>query len=268
MTAVSDTEPMFFDGPGCRLFGTYHAAAAHTDKALLVCPPIGLEGLWAHRVLRVLAIQAARAGMPAFRIDYPGCGDSAGDDDDITIPNCIAAAEAAMQYLRDARGHRNISIVGLRLGAYIAAQVTPPHGMSTGKRLLWEPPLDGQALVRSLRGQLPSFLAKAMGTEPVLEDSGPGFEAVGMRVNAELEEALSRISPDSYSHLAPAQTALIGTEELAGVLAGLAADHPLRKMADISHPGSAWRLEAMHVRISIPSALVSSAVSWVSRDAQ
>src|SRR5580693_8582106 len=70
---------IYFDSGGQRLFGWFHAPAAHTtvDVGLVICKPFGYEALCSHRGLRAFAEAAAALGVPALRVDYLGTGDSA-----------------------------------------------------------------------------------------------------------------------------------------------------------------------------------------------
>lgn len=92
--------------------------------AVLLCSPFGCEEISAHRSLRVLAEELARAGLPVLRFDMDGCGDSAGSDSDPSrVAAWTASIGAAMDALRRQSGCAQVALVGLRLGALLAAQV-------------------------------------------------------------------------------------------------------------------------------------------------
>ncbi len=119
-------EPLFF-GPGDRkLFGWFHAAAnpdaTATRFGVVLCNPFGYEAVCAHYTMRHLAESLAAAGMPCMRFDYDGTGNSSGkaEDPDRIASWCGSIGRAA-DTLKELSGAQSISLVGLRLGAMLAA---------------------------------------------------------------------------------------------------------------------------------------------------
>src|SRR5436190_7273139 len=117
-----DVEPQFFGSPHAPIFGLYHAPAAGQVRrsGVVICPPLGEEIFPAHRVLRVLATQLARLGFPVLRFDYLGCGDSSGDDLDVTIPTCLESLSRAVGKARELSGCERVVAIGMRFGGTIA----------------------------------------------------------------------------------------------------------------------------------------------------
>src|SRR5437667_5172473 len=109
------------------MFGWYHSAprAEQRDCVAVLCAPLGHEYTRAHRTLRHLADRLARAGIPALRFDYQGIGDSPGGDLD---PGRVAAWQASIRAaIRQAQllsGRPRVCVIGLRLGATLAATVS------------------------------------------------------------------------------------------------------------------------------------------------
>jgi pimeloyl-ACP methyl ester carboxylesterase len=103
-------------------FGWLHHADG--DRGVVMCASIGYEGLCAHQSWRVLADRLAAAGLPTLRFDYPGEGDSLGDPaDPALVDSWREQIHMAVRWMREAIGVREVTLVGLRLGAALAAEV-------------------------------------------------------------------------------------------------------------------------------------------------
>src|SRR3954467_14174163 len=86
---VQPVAPVTFDAAGEWCHGWYHAPAGRSrDLVVVLCPPIGYEGICGYPVLVQIARTLAAGGLPVLRFDYHGTGDSAGDD---TQPSRVQA---------------------------------------------------------------------------------------------------------------------------------------------------------------------------------
>lgn len=100
-------------------------APTASGTGIVIVPPFGFEAICAHRSLRRLAEDAARAGLIALRFDLDGTGDSAGDDTDPQrVEGWIASIHDACDLVR-AAGAGQLALVGARLGATLAALAAP-----------------------------------------------------------------------------------------------------------------------------------------------
>src|SRR5512140_2391914 len=94
----------FYFGPEDRpLFGTVHAPSrAWTGARVLLCAPLGYEGLFAHITLGDLAAHLAEtAGAVVMTFDYDGAGDSAGTDEDKDrVGRMLASIDHALDFLK------------------------------------------------------------------------------------------------------------------------------------------------------------------------
>ncbi len=85
-----------------------------------------------------------------MRVDYHGTGDSPGTDEDPDRhATWLANLRSAMSWMCAELGCETISLVGLRLGAALAAQVAalePVHDL-----VLWAPVIKGRAYVREMK---------------------------------------------------------------------------------------------------------------------
>jgi alpha-beta hydrolase superfamily lysophospholipase len=123
----SSNYPIYFPSGDYRLFGWLHGAAGDSgaDVGVVICNPFGYEALCAHRAIRVLADEIAWSGLPALRFDYVGTGDSddlraTADEIELWIGDVVAAANE----LRRRTGVNKICLLGIRLGALLAASAS------------------------------------------------------------------------------------------------------------------------------------------------
>ena len=137
-------------GPAERpLFGWLHAPDADGVRgAVVLCPPLGLEGVCTHRLFRHLAERLAAAGIAALRFDYDGTGDSAGSEDDpARVERWWASVGQAVDLVRRA-GAPKVVVVGMRMGATLAAAAAAARPGSVDGIVLWDPCASGRSYLR------------------------------------------------------------------------------------------------------------------------
>ncbi|WP_158169117.1 alpha/beta fold hydrolase [Methylobacterium mesophilicum] len=134
--------PVEFNGN----FGWFSAGVS--ERAVILCGTLGFEQLSAHRAWRELAAQIAGAGCAVLRFDYPGEGDSL-DIDPRRLDNFTNAIFQAVMFLRTEAEAKEIVLVGLRLGATLAALVAANCNVD-GLALL-APFTSGRAYLREMR---------------------------------------------------------------------------------------------------------------------
>lgn len=142
--------PVTFDG----CFGWLHLpepGRPTSCRGVVQCGPHGLEELCVHRVWRGLAIDLAAAGLACLRFDYPGSGDSAGDDTDPErLRSWLDAVVAAVRFLRRHGGVTEVALVGLRLGGALAAMAAREAG-GIDRLALIAPVVSGRSYLRELK---------------------------------------------------------------------------------------------------------------------
>jgi pimeloyl-ACP methyl ester carboxylesterase len=166
--------PVVFDG----CFGWLHPAQGR--QGVVLCSPFGYDALCTHRGWRRLAERVAAAGSPVLRFDYPGAGDSLGDEEDSgRVEAWIESIVAAARYLRQSTGVTQVSLCGLRLGATLAALAAQRLG-DVDALVLLSPASSGRNYVRELRAHRQSWLSTEAGAaaEPI-PDSAAYVEAFG-----------------------------------------------------------------------------------------
>ena len=142
--------PRFFGASG-QLFGAYHPpeAGPFRDTAVLLCYPGHQEYRLIHRAFRRLAAMLAAQGFHVLRFDYSSFGDSAGDTEQADLGQWVVDARLAADELRELSGVPHLSLVGMRLGAIVAARVGQA-GVRLQDLVLWEPVVDGRDYLRQL----------------------------------------------------------------------------------------------------------------------
>ena len=104
------------------LYGSIYAATERRHPfGLLICSSWGLDAERAHTVSPPLAMGMARLGGVALRFDYPGTGDSFGDYGTASIETWSGAALAALREAEYRYPGTKWVMVGLMLGASVAA---------------------------------------------------------------------------------------------------------------------------------------------------
>lgn len=166
--------PVVFDG----CFGWLHPASG--SHGVVLCNPFGYDALCTHRGWRKLAERLAASGMPVLRFDYPGTGDSVGNEDDPhRVDAWIDSIGDAVRRLREWTGVATVSLVGLRFGGTLAALAAQRLGDIDGLVML-APPITGRGYIRELRAHRQSWLStpSGMSAEP-LADADHYVEAFG-----------------------------------------------------------------------------------------
>ncbi len=150
--------PFYFGSRERALYGVYHppriqggGGGSVGRDGVVLCYPFGVEYMRAHRAFRQLTTLLTRQGLHVLRFDYYGTGDSMGAGTEAELNGWIEDVETAIQELKDTAGLRSVGLIGLRLGAALAARAAV--GRSDVDRLvLWDPVVSGAHYLASLPG--------------------------------------------------------------------------------------------------------------------
>jgi pimeloyl-ACP methyl ester carboxylesterase len=147
--------PLYLGTKERRLFAVYEPAAVkdRRTRAAVLCYPWGAEYAYAHRTMRQLAVKLSASGFHTLRFDYFGTGDSGGEDSEATPASAEADVESAIEGLQDIVGAARVALIGLRLGATLAARAAVRRKESVEALVLWDPivlPEEAVGMVRSL----------------------------------------------------------------------------------------------------------------------
>ncbi|HEY7449031.1 MAG TPA: alpha/beta fold hydrolase, partial [Vicinamibacterales bacterium] len=175
------------------LFGVFDEPVVDNASAggVVLCYPHGADYATAFRTFRILSTRLARAGFHVLRFDYLGTGDSSGNIDDASLPQWIDNVATAVEELRKWRDIREISLVGLRLGATLAA-LAAAESQQVDRLVLWEPVTDGREYVATQRALHMAWVDEVMrdGREPVVAED----EMLGYRLTEGVRHDLENLN--------------------------------------------------------------------------
>jgi pimeloyl-ACP methyl ester carboxylesterase len=191
----------YFGARERRLFGIFTPASAKKSsaRAAALCYPWGQEYIRAHRSMRRLAVQLSDAGFDVLRFDYFGTGDSAGEPRDADLAGLRRDIETAVDELKDMTSASRVALVGMRLGATLAAQLAARPRKDIDALALWDPVISGSVYWRELAG---STRIEGVGEQHVL----------GFRVPAAMVRELNAIDLASCVSTLPTRTLIVVTD--------------------------------------------------------
>ena len=167
-------------------FGWLHDAPG--SCGVVLCGAQGYEQLCAHKSWRALAERIAALGFPVLRFDYGGAGDSLGTDrDPDRLEDWLESVRLAITELKARTGVDRIVLVGLRLGATLAARVASEMGGVAGIAML-APVASGRAYARELSAFARMVARPATG--PVGVEPPPGLEVQGFLLSNDTQASL------------------------------------------------------------------------------
>lgn len=139
--------PQFIVSRGSRLYAVdYRPSSGSSRSPVLLCHPIGHEYTRAYRNLQQLAVALCAAGHHVLRFDYFGTGNSEGECDELTSSTLIQNICDAKDHLASIAESKNVDVVGVRLGALLAASVSPD---TFARTVLWDPVINGETMLET-----------------------------------------------------------------------------------------------------------------------
>jgi exosortase A-associated hydrolase 2 len=206
--------PFYFGTARRRLFGIYEPAAIDQPKsrAALLCHSWGAEYVNAHRSMRRLASMLTAAGIHVLRFDYFGTGDSSGESVEADLKGWEEDIATAIEELKDTTGVARVSLIGLRVGAALAARVAAKRRKEIDALVLWDPVVSGADYVQELHRLSRQLLKSAPVERP--GTAGGGHEILGFPLTADMAEGLRAIDLAALVSAWPAQTRLIASQSL------------------------------------------------------
>lgn len=201
---------IFFGDAGRQLFGAYHAAeqdAPERNLAVVLAYPGMPEYNMAHWMFRRLSGVLSRAGFPTLRFDYYGTGDSAGESEDGTLEHWTRDIETAAREVLDLSGAREVSLVGMRLGASLAARAVA-GGLAVRDLVLLDPVVSGKKYLRELEG-----LDRFQRIVRLYPRARPHSELLGFPLPAEVRRDIANLDLLQLAQLDFERFELVATNE-------------------------------------------------------
>ncbi len=176
-------------------------------------PPFGWEDICSHRPLRALARSLASQGIPTFRFDLPGTGDSSGSalDHDLFRAWIAAVKDAAAEFVETTRV-QTVSVLGIRLGAMLGLAAVS-EGLAVDNLVLWHASANGRALLRELR-VFHTFESKEGAPAGIQPSPISGLEVAGFLLNPETERALGSFSAADLAPMPGQKVLLLSRDDL------------------------------------------------------
>jgi exosortase A-associated hydrolase 2 len=217
---VPASEPLLIDTSRGSLFAVYHPAEEAADTAVLFCHAFGEERKSSALTMARLARAVAGEGLPALRFDYYGTGDSEGDFVEADVETRLEDIATAAGWLRERTGCERVALLGLRLGATLAARAAERLNGVTGLVMI-EPVPDGE---KYLGGELRRQLIRQMMTHGKgsasrqeimenLQDEEFVFDLDGFGITGGTYRQICGLSLDDVSYDGPVQVVQIHFNE-------------------------------------------------------
>jgi len=150
-------QPFWANCEDRRLYAVWRQGAA-PRQVWVLCPPFAEEEKSARYTLNAIARALQQNGHSSLLFSFSGCGDSASDFAQASLDDWRADIIAMCETARRRAPEARLALLGVRLGASLAAQVAQQCGAD--ELCLLEPLLDGKSYLaqlnqrRRLRGML------------------------------------------------------------------------------------------------------------------
>jgi alpha-beta hydrolase superfamily lysophospholipase len=270
-------QPLYFGSGDHRVFGWLHGIAYESPASLglVICKPFGFEAMSAHLSIRAFAEAAAELGIPALRFDYGGTGDSEdlapGADQ---LKAWTQDTIAAVQELQRRTGVERVCLLGVRLGALLAAAAAS-RLPQVSALIAVAPIVSGRRYLKEMRtfelaaAQTQSALAPAtvQFQSREADQAGPGhMEVSGFFLHAATMTALQQVDLLASPPPPLADALVIDRMDLPGAKAwseGLAAAGVRTQYTAL--PGFVEMIMRAPNLTVVPQAMIAAARDWLAQ---
>ena len=193
-------EPFFLDSPDGPLFAMLHRPVEGRPwlGTLLCCMPFNEEMNRCRTMTSELAQRLVPAGYGLLVLDLLGTGDSAGHYSDGRWSTWVDNLQAALRWLRQRPGGC-AGLLGIRLGAILAAELHAREADAALALLLWQPVPDGKThLTQFMRVRIAANMDRAdqpRETTTTMRQqwaNGEVVEIAGYALHPELAQAIDQ----------------------------------------------------------------------------
>jgi pimeloyl-ACP methyl ester carboxylesterase len=258
-------KPFFFGAPAKPLFGVANdpADAQRARGAVLLCYPFGREYQRSHRAMRELSHHLSQNGHHTLRFDYFGCGDSSGASEDGEAEQWLEDIGHGVEELRESSGFRRVSLVGLRLGATLAA-LAASRDPDIDRLVLWDPVVNGAEYLDELAGSNQEFMQDRERPRGWVA-ADPPDELLGTPVTSAMRASIARADLMTLTR-SPARSVRIIATDPSPALDRLR-EHiaSLGAAADLQHIASSarWLKRDQEDRALVPQEIIQHIAAWL-----
>jgi len=203
-----------FESGGFTLRGVVHRPVQEPPVAGIVfVHPFAEEKKSSYRVFVEMARAAADAGCGVLRFDFRGCGDSEGLFEEAGPEAWRGDLRRAFSLAKETFGAPRMGLLGLRLGAALAAELAEEE-LELAFLLLWEPVAEGERYLSLTmrRSMLRRKLTEHEGGEALAEEEEEEAGEVdfdGYLVPAEIQRQIAEIDLLAESKAYPGPTLVL-----------------------------------------------------------
>jgi len=136
--------PFFFENDKHNLFGILHSPSEknNVNAGFVFCYPFAFEAGHCREIYATFARRLSAIGYYVLRFNYMGTGDSSGNLDDVTIETQISDIIKAIAVLQEKTNILRIGLMGIGLGASLAALAAGESVIKVDPLILWDPIVD------------------------------------------------------------------------------------------------------------------------------
>lgn len=249
--------PLYLGTRKRRIFAIHEPPAARPKKsrAAVLCYPWGTEYIYSHRSMRQLAARLSSCGFHTLRFDFYGTGDSGGEMTEADLGGWHSDTAVAIQGLREIADVAQVTLIGLRLGATIAAAVAAQQPTECESLVMWDPVLSGRQYLQELQAE------SSTGSDEkaeFVELKGYPMSARMMREIAEMELGLMLSAP-AWRALMLVTTPSRSPDLLRDATAGGGGHSPQVEFLDSPHP---W-MESVSTAGIVPVRVIHRITEWL-----
>ncbi len=257
---------LFFGPPALPLFGILHYPPAESagGEGIVIAPPFANEYFRSYRSNKVLADRLAKLGYFVLRFDYSGTGDSAGDDEDMSLVRWREDLQTSMAQLQEEAGVERIHLVGRRIGAALCIEASTKPEIQ--RVVLWDPVLNGRDYLAEIKEDHEEFIGMYRRVHRDMKEFQSDlyrFEALGQCFPGDLVDEIETLDLDSALSLSHVRACLIDSSEdqrlqaSAQVLEKAGAHIDYRQVVD------PWAKDPVNpIRVYLPNAILRAITDW------